>query len=112
MLPEVEVMLDPTIYQSKPVTQGLNENLQLVHCHCQSLSSSLLGSSCAGQHCHCHTMNSFIEVTNTSQCKKNYAEFVGGDTEIFKIDEKNLCGGNSKADTCQGETGLTSNVFI
>ena len=54
----------------------------------------------------------FIEVYNTSQCWEKYSQFVRGDNEIFEVNKDMLCGGNSKADTCKGNTEITGDVRL
>ena len=45
-----------------------------------------------------------IDVYNVTECFDKYKAFVTGDTEIFEINDSMLCGGNSKSDTCKGES--------
>ena len=54
----------------------------------------------------------FIDVYNTTQCRQKYTDFVSGDTEIFEINEKMICGGNSQTDTCKGNTENTGDVRL
>jgi len=46
-----------------------------------------------------------IDVFNETHCTQKYSDFVNGDTEIFDINDKMICGGNNKADTCRGDSG-------
>ena len=54
----------------------------------------------------------FIDVYNTSQCWQKYSQFVRGDNEIFEVNNKMICGGNSKADTCKGNTEKTGDARL
>ena len=53
-----------------------------------------------------HLLYAFIDVFNTSHCWQKYNDFVRGDTEIFEINNNMICGGNSKTDTCKGNSEI------
>ena len=49
-----------------------------------------------------------IDVYNTTLCRQKYEDFVDGDNEIFELNEKMICGGNSKSDACKGQASSVS----